>query len=206
MWKRQLVEVLLSVFDGAGLALGEEIVLLSKSLVIKSCVVLRVFCQTEGGTQRSLQTHSLFVYNFFMAFLLRRYSMSLLSNLPDNTVRRLFKVILRTLHLVGIAGTFGDAMMGVSASPYITLAIYSGIVLVVMEAYSGLIWFVQIRAVAVYLKLLLLLFMHLYPQFSIPSLIVIIVLSGFVSHAPSWIRYYSVQHGRMVHSKNDLMG
>ena len=132
--------------------------------------------------------------------------MSLLSTLPDNTVRRLFKVMLRTLHLVGIAGTFGNAMMGVSASIYITIAIYSGIVLVVMDAYSGLIWFVQLRAVAIYLKLLLLLFMHLCPQFSLPSLIVIIIISGFMSHAPSWIRYYSLQHGRMVHSRNDLMG
>ena len=132
--------------------------------------------------------------------------MSLLSTLPDNTVRRLFKVMVRTLHLVGIAGTFGNAMMGVSTSIYITLAIYSGVVLVVMDAYSRWIWFVQLRAVAVYLKLLLLLFMHLYPQFTIPALIVIIVLSGFMSHAPSWIRYYSLQHGRMVHSRNDLMG
>lgn len=132
--------------------------------------------------------------------------MSLLSTLPENTVRRLTKVIVRTLHLVGVAGTFGNAMMGVSTSVYISLAIYSGILLVAMDAYSGLLWFVQLRAVAVYIKLLLLLLMHLYPSITIPCLITIIIISGFMSHAPSWIRYYSVVHRQMVHSKNNLMG
>jgi hypothetical protein len=131
--------------------------------------------------------------------------MSILSTLPDNTVRRFFKVLIRTVHLVGSAGTFGNAMMGVSASIYITLAIYSGILLVVMDAYARSIWFIQLRAFAIYLKLVLLLFMHLYPQFTIQALIMIIVISGFMSHAPSWIRYYSVMHGRMVHSRSDLI-
>jgi len=132
--------------------------------------------------------------------------MSLLSALPDRTVGRLFKVMLRTVHLVGIAGTFGNAMLGMSESIYITLAIYSGIFLFAMEVYSGWIWFVQLRAFAIYLKLFVLLLMHGYPQFAIPCLIVIIVISGFMSHAPGWIRYYSVRHGQVVHSKNDLTG
>ena len=132
--------------------------------------------------------------------------MPLLSTLDDRTVRRLLKVIIRTLHLVGIAGTFGNAMMGVSTSAYITLAIYSGIALAIMDAKSGMIWFVQLRAVAVYIKLLLLLILHLFPAYSIECLIAIIVISGFLSHAPSWIRYYSIQHGCVVHSKNDLQG
>ena len=132
--------------------------------------------------------------------------MTLLNSLPDNTVRRLSKVIVRTIHLIGIAGMFGNAMMGTSETIYITLAIISGIVLALMEAYSGLIWFVQLRGVALYLKLLLLLLMHLYPATSIPCLIAIIAISGFMSHAPSWIRYFSLQHWQVVHSKEDLLG
>lgn len=132
--------------------------------------------------------------------------MSFFSSLPDRTAKRLLKVIIRTLHLVGVAGTFGNAMMGVSTSAYITLAIYSGIVLVAMDASSSLIWFVQLRAVAVYIKLLLLFVLHLYPDYSIGCLIAVIVISGFMSHAPSWIRYYSIQHGCVVHSRNDLQG
>ena len=132
--------------------------------------------------------------------------MSFLSELPDNTARRLLKVIVRTIHLVGIAGVFGNAMAGTSVSVYITLAIVSGIVLVAMEAYSGWIWFVQLRGVSLYLKLLLLLFIHLYPETAISCLIAVIVISGFMSHAPNWIRYFSLQHGKVVHSKEDLLG
>jgi hypothetical protein len=125
--------------------------------------------------------------------------MPLFDSLPENTVRRLTKVIARSLHLVGIAGVFGGAMMHASESVYLGLAIASGCVLVVMEAYSGWIWFVQLRGVSLYVKLLLLLFMHLYPETSIHCLIAIIVISGFMSHAPSWIRYFSLRHGRVIH-------
>ena len=132
--------------------------------------------------------------------------MFLLDKLPENSARRLFKVLVRSLHLVGVAGVFGNAMTGTSESVYISLTIYSGLVLVLMEAWSGRIWFVQLRGVAVYLKLLLLLLMHLYPSSAIPCLIAMILVSGFFSHAPSWIRYYSVQHRKVVLSKDDLLG
>lgn len=127
-------------------------------------------------------------------------------NLPENVVKRLSKVIIRTIHLVGIAGVFGNAMTHTGESLYITVAIISGIVLTIMEAYSSKIWFVQLRGVAVYIKLALLALMHFYPAQSIPYLIAVIVISGFMSHAPSWIRYYSLQHGKVVHSYNDLLG
>lgn len=126
--------------------------------------------------------------------------------IPENTLKRLFKVVVRTIHLVGMAGVFGNAMMQVSGSVYLSLAIASGIVLVMMEASSGLIWFVQLRGVSLYLKLLLLLLMHLKPEITIPCLIAVIIISGLMSHAPSWIRYFSLLHGRVVLSKNDSLG
>lgn len=131
--------------------------------------------------------------------------MTYLSSLPDNTGRRLANVIVRTFHLVGIAGLFGTAMMGNSESIYITLAIVSGIILTLLEAYPGTIWFVQIRAICLYLKLLLLLLLHFYPDAAIPCLIAVIVISGIISHAPSWIRYFSVQHRQVVLSREDLL-
>ena len=132
--------------------------------------------------------------------------MSFLSSLPDNTVRRLSKVIVRTVHLVGIAGMFGNAMMGTSESTYIVLTIITGVVLTLMEASSGWVWFVQLRGVFLYLKLLLLLLIHFEPASAIPCLIAVIALSGFISHAPSWIRYFSVLHWQVVHSEDDLLG
>ena len=132
--------------------------------------------------------------------------MSFLSSLPDNTVRRLSKVIVRTVHLVGIAGMFGNAMMGTSESTYIVLTIITGVVLTLMEASSGWVWFVQLRGVFLYLKLLLLLLIHFEPASAIPCLIAVIALSGFISHAPSWIRYFSLRHWQVIHSKEDLLG
>jgi len=132
--------------------------------------------------------------------------MSFLNSLPDNTPRRLTKVIVRTIHLVAIAGFFGNAMTGSYETIYITMTIVSGAVLTLMEASSGWVWFVQLRGVSLYLKLLLLLFIHVYPNATIPGLIAVIALSGFISHAPSWIRYFSLQHWQVVHSKEDLLG
>lgn len=125
------------------------------------------------------------------------------SSLPDKTVKRLLKVIIRTVHLVGIAGVFGGAMIGSVESTYLFLAIASGVLLTLMDACSGLIWFVQLRGISLYLKLLLL---HIYSSTSIPCLITVIVISGFMSHAPTWIRYFSLPHWKVVHSKGDLLG
>lgn len=132
--------------------------------------------------------------------------MTILNSLPDNTIRRLSKVIIRTIHLVGMAGLFGNAMMGRFDPVYVYLAIVSGIILALMEAYSGLIWFVQLRGVALYFKLVLLFLIHLYPETTIPCLIAVIAISGFMAHAPSWIRYFSLQHWQVVHSKEDILG
>ncbi len=132
--------------------------------------------------------------------------MSFLKSLPENTPRRLTKVIVRTIHLVAIAGFFGNAMTGSYETIYITMTIVSGAVLTFMEASSGWVWFVQLRGVSLYLKLLLLLLIHMYPSTTIPGLIAVIVLSGFISHAPSWIRYFSLQHWQVIHSKEDLLG
>lgn len=126
--------------------------------------------------------------------------MSLLNDLPANSVRRLTKVAVRTMHLIGMAGMFGAAMYGAAEPTYFYLAMVSGVVLVGMEAYSGWIWFVQLRGVAVYLKLLLLLLLHVALQHTILILILVIILSGFMSHAPGWIRYYSLLHKKVVYS------
>lgn len=115
-------------------------------------------------------------------------------------------MIVRTIHLVGTAGVFGAAMMQSSEPVYLWLTIISGIVLVVFEAYSGWVWFVQLRGVSLYVKLLLLLYMHRHPELSIPCLIAVIIISGFMAHAPSWIRYYSLLHKKVVHSNNELLG
>jgi len=116
----------------------------------------------------------------------------------ENAVRRIVKVVVRTLHLVGMAGLFGQAMAGRFTTSYLTLTIVSGVILALMDIQSDRTWFVQLRGVALYLKLLCLLPIHFSPNATIPCLMVVVVISGFMSHAPSWIRYYSLWHGRAV--------
>jgi hypothetical protein len=126
--------------------------------------------------------------------------------LPENSFRRLAKVLVRSAHLVGVAGVFGSAMAQEPETVYLSLTLASGLMLVVMEAYSSWIWFFQWRGIALYVKLLILLFMHVYPQTAVPCLILVIIISGFFSHAPGWIRYYSLVHGRVIYSKDDILG
>ncbi|MEN8687306.1 MAG: hypothetical protein AB1Z50_07080 [Desulfuromonadales bacterium] len=132
--------------------------------------------------------------------------MSLLQQLPENSLRRLTRVVVRTLHLIGMAGLFGNAVIGSYESIYLVLTVISGVVLVVMDIWSCPIWFVQLRGLAQYLKLLLLLPIHFYPDIAVPCLIAVIAISGFMSHAPSWIRYFSVRHWQVVLSKDDILG
>lgn len=127
-------------------------------------------------------------------------------SLPEGSARRLLKVIVRTIHLVGIAGVFGSAMSDTTNPFYLYLAMISGVVLMIMEIHSGLIWFVQLRGIAQLVKMLFLLVIHQRPELTMSCLIVVIVISGLMSHAPSWIRYFSLQHGKVVHSNNDQLG
>lgn len=125
---------------------------------------------------------------------------------PEKRVRRLAKVAVRTLHLVGAAGLFGGAMMGQFATSYVALVLVSGVVLTLLDIGRNLLWFVQWRGVALYLKLVCLAAMHTLHWPAVPCLVVVIVISGLISHAPSWIRYYSLRHGRVVTSSEELLG
>jgi hypothetical protein len=129
-----------------------------------------------------------------------------MSKILDSKYKRLLKVVVRSIHLVGAAGTFADAMMGISSSIYITTVIITGILLVFLEAYSSPIWLVQVRGVSVYIKLVIIWFMHIYPSYAVSCMIAVIVISGLISHAPSYIRYYSFMHNRVIHSFNDTLG
>ena len=63
--------------------------------------------------------------------------MAPLNTLPDKAFRRLAKVIVRTIHLVGVAGFFGYAMMGRYVSTYIVLTIVTGAVLTLKPPLTG---------------------------------------------------------------------
>ncbi|PCK07729.1 MAG: hypothetical protein COA42_12770 [Alteromonadaceae bacterium] len=132
--------------------------------------------------------------------------MPLRSPIPDFAGKRWLKISLRCIHLLGFAGVFAATLSGESLKLYWILTLVSGGGLLALEALSNLIWFVQIRGVVMYFKFSLLYTAYAVPSYALPCLVSIILISGFISHAPSSVRYYSLLHGRKITSKRDSKG
>ena len=126
--------------------------------------------------------------------------------IPAFKGKRWLKVSLRTLHLIGLAGISVSIATDNFDVISWTITIISGLAILVLEAFSNLNWFVQVRALAIYIKIGLLIVLFFYPDYSWYILILIIIISGLVSHAPSAVRYYSFVHRRVISSINDIKG
>lgn len=122
--------------------------------------------------------------------------------------RRWLSITLRTLHLIGIAGLAGAYLFHLPESqwmPYLWLAVLSGFLMAAMAIYVDGIWLLQLRGQAIFLKLLLLSTVFwLFDEPQAMIYLLVIILSGVVSHAPGKVRYYSLWH-RKVLTKADLI-
>jgi len=110
-------------------------------------------------------------------------------------------IVLRTMHLIGIAGIGGAYLYpaeNAAWAPYLWLTLASGFSLIGISLYSNGIWLIQLRGLAILLKLLLLLLLALVPQASLPVIFLIIILSSVIAHAPGNLRYYSPWHRRRI--------
>ncbi len=126
--------------------------------------------------------------------------------IPNFKGKRWLKISLRSIHLVGIAGVFATALIDKSLSIYWAIAILSGLGLLALEALTNLIWLIQVRALVMYVKFSLLAALFFYPHYAWHVLVVIILLSGLISHAPSSVRYFSFIHWRKITAINDVKG
>ncbi len=117
--------------------------------------------------------------------------------------QRWVNIGLRITHLVGLAGLgagFLYSAADASWELYYSLTIYSGLGLSLLYAWSNGIWLVQLRGQAILFKLLLLALIPVWPDLDVTLFLIVIVISGFISHAPSSIRYYSLLHRRRIES------
>ena len=99
-------------------------------------------------------------------------------------------ITLRTLHLIGVAGLGGGFLYASPKPlwvPYLTLTLASGIAILSLEIWSNGIYLIQLRGVAVVIKLLLLLLMPWLPALAmqifigvIVTVVAIFVISGDV--------------------------
>lgn len=116
--------------------------------------------------------------------------------------KRWCKIFLRTLHLFGIAGIGGAYLYHAPAAdwqPFLWLTLTTGIAMVLVELWSHGIWILQVRGLAIALKLTLLGLATGLPTAADPWLIfVVICISGVIAHAPSAQRYYSPFYGRKI--------
>lgn len=115
--------------------------------------------------------------------------------------KRYFSLVLRSLHLLGIAGFSGLFIFDLPEaqwSNWAHLAIVTGLLMVMMEIWCDGVWFVQARGQIIIVKMILLVLCVYVPSISFACFVAMILLSGFFSHAPGKIRYYSIWHRRVV--------
>ncbi|RKZ35053.1 MAG: hypothetical protein DRQ37_07060 [Gammaproteobacteria bacterium] len=117
--------------------------------------------------------------------------------------KRWVNISLRTLHLLGTAGIGGAFLYQAPTEawmPYLWLLLVSGIGMLCLEVWSNGIWLLQMRGVAVLVKIILLASLLVIDGIDAMVLVLVIVISGVVSHAPARIRYFSLVHGRQMES------
>ncbi len=115
--------------------------------------------------------------------------------------QRWVNITLRTLHLIGLAGIGAGYLYPVGVaipSGYMYLTIASGVAMVLISLWSNAIWLIQLRGQAILLKLLLLICAMVWPGAAGWLLLLVIIISGYISHAPGDVRYYSIYHRRRI--------
>lgn len=131
------------------------------------------------------------------------------TNMDKVSVKRWTKIGLRTLHLLAVAGVGGGILFGLEQYQWINywwLAVVSGALMMVIDIVSNPVWIVQVRGLVIFLKLILLVLLGHDSSLDRLLLIVIIIISAIISHAPSKLRYYSVYHKKVISSANDSKG
>jgi len=114
---------------------------------------------------------------------------------------REIRTSLRSLHLICIAALYGGHVFGVEKErllPALIAVFVSGGLFALFEIFRSPIWLVQLRGVATYLKIAMVISVELFWDWRVAILSVVIVLGTFVSHMPGSLRYYSLLHGREV--------
>jgi len=126
-----------------------------------------------------------------------------------STIKRWTKISLRSLHLVSVAGVGGGILFGLDKTVWVNywwLALASGVLMMAIDIVSNPVWLVQVRGLVIYLKLVMLAVMGAFPQWAGMLLLMVIILSSVISHAPGNLRYYSIYHKKVILSSNDSKG
>lgn len=124
-------------------------------------------------------------------------------------VKRWTKISLRTLHLLSVAGVGGGILFGLGKELWINywwLALASGVLMMLIDVISNPVWLIQVRGASIFFKLALLAILGQYPDWDGTLIVVVIIISAVISHAPGKLRYFSFYHRKVITSNNDSKG
>ena len=122
---------------------------------------------------------------------------------------RLWNIAVRTAHIVAAAGLFGGHVFGVHAEQllwWLYATIFTGAVLMLLEAYPNLSWCYQPRGACVLVKLILLMTIPWFWDYRVPILVAVLIIASVGSHMPRRYRHYSLMHRRELLPERNLNG
>lgn len=123
---------------------------------------------------------------------------------PENrgfSGKRWLMILLRTLHLIGLSGIGASFLFNLQTSdaePFLYLTIASGVLMMLLEIWGNGVWLLQIKGIAIIIKLLLIAGMVIWPTHGALLFTLTVIISAVSSHAPGYVRYYSPWHRRRI--------
>ncbi|MEW7983571.1 MAG: hypothetical protein G8D58_13720 [gamma proteobacterium symbiont of Phacoides pectinatus] len=117
--------------------------------------------------------------------------------------QRWINILLRSVHLVGIAGAAAGFLFDVDSDLwtfYWRLTLSSGVLLSLLYLWSSALWLFQIKGLAILLKLGLLWLATVSVEFRAQVFVLIVLISGLSAHAPGnvrgffWLPQQAVRH------------
>jgi hypothetical protein len=122
---------------------------------------------------------------------------------PPLRASRAVRTTLRTAHMIAFAAYYGGHVFSVGPErllPALVAVIATGGAFMSFEIWRAPVWLVQIRGLAGYAKIALLISVAAYWEYRVAILTLIVVIATLISHAPGHIRYYSLLHLRVVNT------
>ncbi len=115
--------------------------------------------------------------------------------------QRWVRIGVRTWHLASMGALFGGTLQGLAMAeqPWaVGHTVLSGSVFVALELYGSCVFLLQLKGLAVVLKMVLLGGALVSTGNSVAWLLVAIMVGGVSSHMPGRYRYFSIFHGGIV--------
>lgn len=112
--------------------------------------------------------------------------------------QRWVNILLRSLHLVGVAGIGAGFLHDVPESQWAAfwyLAVGSGAGLMLLYIWTSIAWLFQAKGVVILIKLVLLALAGLFPAWGAELFAAIIVVSSVIAHAPGAVRGFGWRPG-----------